>query len=84
VKCYYYTVSEETIFGLYNKLPSVDFGKLIGGPEDDLLPSLIELILKPEIQFWGYRTDSSNDIIQAKTWELFNELTLEKLSSLSI
>lgn len=62
----------------------VNFGKLIVGPEDDLLLSMVELILKPGIQFWGYKADSTDDIIEAKTREILSEMTLEKLSSVSI
>ncbi|KAF2434000.1 hypothetical protein EJ08DRAFT_694030 [Tothia fuscella] len=58
----------------------VAFGKLLAGPQDELVPSLLESILKPGIQFWGYRIDSDNDIVTRKIFELYDELGTEKLS----
>jgi len=62
----------------------VRFGKILAGPQDDLLFPLIELILRPGIQFWRFKTESSKDVIEAKTRELVDEMALGKLSGLSI
>lgn len=61
----------------------VGFAKVIAGPRDDLLSTLIELILEPGIQFWGFETESSEDV-RDRALALVNELTLDKLSRLSI
>jgi hypothetical protein len=33
----------------------VEFGKILAGPHDDILLPLLELILTPGIQFWGFK-----------------------------
>jgi len=48
-----------------------EFGKVLVGPRDDLLFPLVELILRPGILFWGFETESSEDIIKAKIRALF-------------
>jgi hypothetical protein len=62
----------------------VEFGKVLAGPQDDLLFPLIELILRPGILFWGFETESSEDIIKARIRALVDETALQKLSGLSI
>jgi hypothetical protein len=64
----------------------VKFGKILAGPQDDILLPLIELILRPGIQFWGFKTDSSEDVVEVKTrvLQLLDEAALEKFSGLSI
>jgi hypothetical protein len=44
----------------------VEFGKVLAGLQDDLLFLLIELILRPGILFWGFETESSEDIIKQR------------------
>jgi len=62
----------------------IGFGKVLAGPRDDLLLPLIELILKPGIHFWGFETNSSEDIVKAKIRALVDEAALPNLSRLSI
>jgi hypothetical protein len=62
----------------------VEFGNVLAGPQDDLLFPLIELILRPGILFWGFETESSDDIINAKICALADETALQKFSRLSI
>jgi hypothetical protein len=61
----------------------VKFGKVLAGQQDDLLFPLIELVLRPGIQFWGFTTESSEDVV-AKIRALVDEAALQKLSGLSI
>lgn len=62
----------------------VGFGKILIGRRDDLLLSLIELILRSGIHFWGFETNLSEDIVKAKIRALVDEAALLKLSRLSI
>lgn len=63
----------------------VEFGKVLAGLRDDhLLLPLTELILRPGILFWGFETNSSEDIVKAKIRALVGEAALLKLSRLSI
>ena len=41
-------------------------GRVLAGPQEDLLSLLIELILRPGILFEGFETESSEDIINAE------------------
>ncbi len=61
----------------------VEFGKVLAGQQDDLLFPLIELVLRPGVQFWGFTTESSEDVA-AKVYELVDETALQKLSALSL
>lgn len=61
----------------------VEFGKVLAGHQDDLLSPLIELVLRPGIQFWGFTTESSENVA-AKIRELVDETALHKLSGLSL
>jgi hypothetical protein len=62
----------------------VEFGKVLAGPQDDLLSPLIELVLSPGIQFWGFIAESSEDVVVAKIRALVDETALQRLSGLSI
>jgi hypothetical protein len=62
----------------------VKFGKALAGPQGDLLSPLIQLILKPGIQFWGFRTASAKDAIEARIRVIIDDMALEQLSRLSI
>ena len=61
----------------------VKFGKVLTGQRDDLLFPLIELVLKPGMQFWGFTTESPEDVA-AKMRELVDETALQKLYGLSL
>jgi len=61
----------------------VEFGKVLARQQDNLLFLLIELVLRPGVQFWGFITELSEDVI-AKIYELVDETALQKLSRLSL
>lgn len=62
----------------------VGFGKVLAGQRNDLLLPLIELVLRPEISFWGFKTSSSEETIKARIRALVDEAALLELSRLSI
>jgi hypothetical protein len=63
----------------------VKFGKVLAGlPDDHLLLPFTELVLRQVILFWGFETNSSEDIIKARILALIDEAALPKLSTLSI
>ncbi len=61
----------------------IEFGKVLAGPQDDLFSPLIELVLDPGIQFWGFSTESSENVVVAKVRSLVNEMPLLRLSTLT-
>ncbi|OBT40524.1 hypothetical protein VE00_09006 [Pseudogymnoascus sp. WSF 3629] len=61
----------------------VQFGKVLTGQQDDLLFPLIELVLKPGMQFWGLTTESSEDVA-ANIRELIDETALQKIDGLTL
>ncbi|OBT94396.1 hypothetical protein VE01_07775 [Pseudogymnoascus verrucosus] len=62
----------------------VEFGKVLAGPQEDLLSPLIELLLKPGILFWGFINESSEEVVIASIRALVDETGLESLSGLTI
>lgn len=62
----------------------VEFGKVLAGPQEDLLSPLIELLLKPGILFWGFINKSSEEVVIASIRALVDETGLESLSGLTI
>jgi hypothetical protein len=54
----------------------VNFGKVLAGPQGDLLFPLIKLVLKPGIQFWGLRTAMGEDEIESRIHVIINDDTL--------
>jgi len=63
----------------------IDSAKVLVGAQHDLLSLIVNLLLRPGVQFWGFNVSSiEEDIVTAKIQALVEEMALPRLSTLEI